>query len=126
MAVFNYTAVQDPDPVEVKAELVSIEPKEIKAKITHIQHFTVVLESRDTGIPGWVGNVIGKFVSVFKEVPYDKVKKEFVDKEHTITLDKPIGYSFTVKNDTVALTAKTLELDTYQGMLIAGGTVEIG
>ncbi len=57
---------------------------------------------------------------------HDAIKDGIAGKQKTIDFGKPIGYSFDVQGVTVNVQAATLSLSTYNGMLMATGSVNVG
>ena len=125
-SLFKYDVYQDPRDITVKAGITALSPTEVKAKVTYIQPFTCTLHSTDPGIIKTIADAVALFINLFKNKPYAYVRDTVVGKEQTFSFEKAIGYSFAVNNDTVTVNAKSLEVETYQGMLMAHGSVEIG
>ncbi|MEU8696920.1 hypothetical protein AB0C61_04415 [Streptomyces sp. NPDC048680] len=124
--LFNYTIIQNPDPLRVTAEISGISADKISGKISKVENFSLALHSNDTGILGAVESFIALVATLFANVPSTYVNKNVVGKEESFALGKPLGYSFTVEGQPITVQVKnSLELSDHQGMLLAAGDVEI-
>lgn len=145
-AIINFDVSIDPAAPAVTLA-VSADPRTITVKVDSIGDFSVsVKPSTGTIVAGALaGGIVGLFggpagallgggagvgaVQGVAKLIGDKlpglIRDGVTGKEFKQTLDAPIGYAFEVEGVAVKVTAQTLSLDTFQGMLLARATVAV-
>ena len=125
MGAINYDIEFKPSEPSAQLSLDSASAQSLVVKLDSIGLDDVLLKPAGNVGEQILSGIIWPVAQIITEIMKGKIKDEIQGSTKTITFGSPPGYSLTVEGVAVKVEAEKLNVDKYDDMLMATGTVKV-